>query len=170
MSRHFVFLERRSARELCSAKSDFGRNCSLLLFSCRGGALDPRLMEPRRPENIAQKDNFEHSSEMPRPKTDTIRVLTRMRRHGYSAPWLGRSLRDLLNIAEMLRDRDVALRSLTDHIDTSAAAGRVVGAVAQFERARAHRCRARGRKAPRQAARPAPGPDVGAGPGGKEDA
>jgi DNA invertase Pin-like site-specific DNA recombinase len=51
---------------------------------------------------------------------------------------LGRSLRDLLDVAEMLRERDVALRSLTDHIDTGTAAGRmlyaVLGAVAQFER------------------------------------
>jgi DNA invertase Pin-like site-specific DNA recombinase len=51
---------------------------------------------------------------------------------------LGRSLRDLLDISEMLRERDVALRSLTDHIDTATAAGRmlyaVLGAVAQFER------------------------------------
>jgi DNA invertase Pin-like site-specific DNA recombinase len=51
---------------------------------------------------------------------------------------LGRSLRDLLDISEMLRERGVALRSLTDHIDTATAAGRmlyaVLGAVAQFER------------------------------------
>jgi len=51
---------------------------------------------------------------------------------------LGRSLRDLLDISEMLRNRDVALRSLTDHIDTGTAAGRmlyaVLSAVAQFER------------------------------------
>lgn len=51
---------------------------------------------------------------------------------------LGRSLRDLLEISEVLRERDVALRSLTDHIDTATAAGRmlyaVLGAVAQFER------------------------------------
>jgi len=51
---------------------------------------------------------------------------------------LGRSLRDLLDISEMLQERDVALRSLTDHIDTGTAAGRmlyaVLGAVAQFER------------------------------------
>ncbi len=51
---------------------------------------------------------------------------------------LGRSLRDLLDISEMLREREVALRSLTDHIDTGTAAGRmlyaVLGAVAQFER------------------------------------
>jgi len=51
---------------------------------------------------------------------------------------LGRSLRHLLDVSEMLRGRDVALRSLTDHIDTGTAAGRmlyaVLGAVAQFER------------------------------------
>jgi len=51
---------------------------------------------------------------------------------------LGRSLRDLLDISEMLREHDVALGSLTDHIDTGTAAGRmlyaVLGAVAQFER------------------------------------
>jgi len=51
---------------------------------------------------------------------------------------LGRSLRDLLDISEILQERDVALRSLTDHIDTGTAAGRmlyaVLGAVAQFER------------------------------------
>jgi len=51
---------------------------------------------------------------------------------------LGRSLRDLLDISETLQERDVALRSLTDHIDTGTAAGRmlyaVLGAVAQFER------------------------------------
>jgi DNA invertase Pin-like site-specific DNA recombinase len=51
---------------------------------------------------------------------------------------LGRSLRDLLDISEILRERDVALRSLTDHVDTATAAGRmldaVLGAVAQFAR------------------------------------
>lgn len=51
---------------------------------------------------------------------------------------LGRSLRNLLDVAETLRERGVALRSLTDHIDTGTAAGRmlyaVLGAVAQFER------------------------------------
>jgi len=51
---------------------------------------------------------------------------------------LGRSLRDLLDVAEALRERGVALRSLTEHIDTSTAAGKmlyaVLGAVAQFER------------------------------------
>lgn len=41
-------------------------------------------------------------------------------------------------MSEMLRDRGVALRSLTEHIDTATAAGKmlyaIVGAVAQFER------------------------------------
>ena len=51
---------------------------------------------------------------------------------------LGRSLQDLLAVAEGLRDRGVALRSLTEAIDTGTAAGKllyaVLGAVAQFER------------------------------------
>jgi len=51
---------------------------------------------------------------------------------------LGRSLRHLLDISETLRERGVALRSLTEHIDTATAAGKmlyaVLGAVAQFER------------------------------------
>jgi len=51
---------------------------------------------------------------------------------------LARSLRDLHDTTERLRVRDVALRSLTDHIDTGTAAGRtlyaVLGAVALFER------------------------------------
>jgi DNA invertase Pin-like site-specific DNA recombinase len=41
-------------------------------------------------------------------------------------------------VAEALRDRGVVLRSLTEHIDTSTAAGKmlyaVLGAVARFER------------------------------------
>jgi DNA invertase Pin-like site-specific DNA recombinase len=51
---------------------------------------------------------------------------------------LNRSLWALLDVAETLRERGVALRSLTEHIDTGTAAGTmlyaVLGAVAQFER------------------------------------
>jgi len=51
---------------------------------------------------------------------------------------LGRSLRHLIDVAEALRDRGVALRSLTEGFDTSTSAGKmlfhVLGAVAQFER------------------------------------
>ena len=51
---------------------------------------------------------------------------------------LGRSLQNLLEVSEGLRSRDVALRSLTEHIDTATPAGKmlyaVLGAVAQFER------------------------------------
>jgi DNA invertase Pin-like site-specific DNA recombinase len=51
---------------------------------------------------------------------------------------LGRSLRELLDIVEGLKEQSVALVSLEEKIDTSSAAGElvfhVVGAIAQFER------------------------------------
>jgi DNA invertase Pin-like site-specific DNA recombinase len=50
---------------------------------------------------------------------------------------LGRSLADLLTIVSMLRQRQIALLSLEEKIDTSSAAGelifRVFGAIAHFE-------------------------------------
>jgi len=75
-----------------------------------------------------------------RPKLD--RALTELRAGDTLVVWkldrLGRSLRHLLEISETLRERGVALRSLTEHIDTATAAGKmlyaVLGAVAQFER------------------------------------
>jgi len=75
-----------------------------------------------------------------RPQLD--RALGELRAGDTLVVWkldrLGRSLRNLLEIAEVLRERDIALRSLTEHLDTATAAGRmlysVLGAVAQFER------------------------------------
>ena len=52
---------------------------------------------------------------------------------------LGRSLPHLIQVANTLTDRGVALRSLTEQIDTASAGGRLVfhifGALAEFERA-----------------------------------
>lgn len=75
-----------------------------------------------------------------RPQMD--RALADLRAGDTLVVWkldrLGRSLRNLLEIAETLHERDVAPRSLTEHIDTATAAGKmlysVLGAVAQFER------------------------------------
>ncbi len=75
-----------------------------------------------------------------RPQLD--RALDELRPGDTLVVWkldrLGRSLRDLLDVAESLQERNVALRSLTEHIDTATAAGKmlyaVLGAVAQFER------------------------------------
>lgn len=51
---------------------------------------------------------------------------------------LGRSLRDLLDTVQMLKDRGIGLVSLEERIDTSSAAGELVfhvfGAIAHFER------------------------------------
>ncbi len=75
-----------------------------------------------------------------RPRLD--RALAELRAGDTLVVWkldrLGRSLRNLLEVAETLRERGVALRSLTEHIDTASATGKmlyaVLGAVAQFER------------------------------------
>ena len=51
---------------------------------------------------------------------------------------LGRSLRHLIELAEQLQERGIALRSLTEGIDTGTTAGRflfnILGALAQMER------------------------------------
>jgi len=75
-----------------------------------------------------------------RPQLD--RALGELRAGDTLVVWkldrLGRSLRNLLEIAEVLRERDIALRSLTEHLDTATGAGRMLysalSAVAQFER------------------------------------
>jgi DNA invertase Pin-like site-specific DNA recombinase len=85
-------------------------------------------------------EESESGARRSRPQLD--RALGELRPGDTLVVWkldrLGRSLRDLLDVAEALRERDVALRSLTEHIDTSTAAGKmlyaVLGAVAQFER------------------------------------
>ena len=51
---------------------------------------------------------------------------------------LGRSIRDLIDIAQTLKQRDVGLRSLQESIDTTSAGGQLIfhifGALAEFER------------------------------------
>jgi DNA invertase Pin-like site-specific DNA recombinase len=51
---------------------------------------------------------------------------------------LGRSLTELLALADDLKQRGIQLRSLTEHVDTSTPSGELVfhmfGAIAQFER------------------------------------
>jgi DNA invertase Pin-like site-specific DNA recombinase len=95
-----------------------------------------------------------------RPKLD--RALAELRPGDTLVVWrldrLGRSLRHLLEMSEMLRDRGVALRSLTEHIDTATAAGKmlyaILGAVAQFERDARHRAEASTSAGQRRSNRP----------------
>lgn len=85
-------------------------------------------------------EESESGARRSRPQLD--RALAELRSGDTLVVWkldrLGRSLRDLLDVSETLRERNVALRSLTEHIDTATAAGKmlyaVLGAVAQFER------------------------------------
>lgn len=77
-----------------------------------------------------------------RPVLD--RALEDLRRGDVLVVWaldrLGRGLRDLLEIAEGLKERGVELRSLREGIDTTTAAGQLAyhlfGALAEFERSR----------------------------------
>lgn len=50
---------------------------------------------------------------------------------------LGRSLKDLINILQVLETRKIGFRSITDSIDTETATGRllfhVIGAIAEYE-------------------------------------
>jgi DNA invertase Pin-like site-specific DNA recombinase len=71
------------------------------------------------------------------------RLLDQLRKGDVLVVWkldrLSRSLRDVLTIMERLADAKAGLRSLTEAIDTTTAAGRMmmqmVGAFAEFERA-----------------------------------
>ena len=71
------------------------------------------------------------------------RLLDRLRKGDVLVVWkldrLSRSLRDVLTIMERLREASAGFRSLTEAIDTTTAAGRMmmqmVGAFAEFERA-----------------------------------
>src|SRR6266436_2417092 len=47
---------------------------------------------------------------------------------------LSRSLKDMLIILEKITDAGAGFRSLTEHIDTTTPAGRMLGAFAEFER------------------------------------
>lgn len=79
---------------------------------------------------------------------------------------LGRSLAELLSTVTMLRDRNIALLSLEEKIDTSSAAGELIfhvfGSIAHFERRLISErtkdgiaaARAEGRRPGRQATRP----------------
>ncbi len=71
------------------------------------------------------------------------RLLDQIRKSDVLVVWkldrLSRSLRDVLTIMERLRDSEAGFRSLTEAIDTTTAAGRMmmqmVGVFAEFERA-----------------------------------
>ena len=53
---------------------------------------------------------------------------------------LARSLRDLIEIVEMIKDREAGFRSLAEDIDTTSSTGRLIfhvfGSIAEFERER----------------------------------
>jgi DNA invertase Pin-like site-specific DNA recombinase len=76
-------------------------------------------------------------------RPELIKLLDQVRKDDVLVVWkldrLSRSLRDVLIIMETLDDKKAGFRSLTEQIDTTSAAGRMimqlVGAFAEFERA-----------------------------------
>ena len=79
---------------------------------------------------------------LPRFPSDPTACLKALRPGDVLVVWrldrLGRSLRDLIRIADELEERSVGLRSLQEQIDTTTATGRLffhlMGALAEFER------------------------------------
>jgi DNA invertase Pin-like site-specific DNA recombinase len=75
-------------------------------------------------------------------RTELARLLEQVREGDTLVVWrldrLGRSLRHLIDLSEQLQQRGIALRSLTESIHTSTAAGRflfsILGALASMER------------------------------------
>lgn len=97
------------------------------------------LMELRHPPDEIVEDVIS-GSRANRPGLD--RLLSMLRPGDTVAIWkldrLGRSLRQLIDTAETIRDKGASLHSITESLDTSTAAGRVLfhvlGALAEFER------------------------------------
>lgn len=75
-------------------------------------------------------------------RAELTKLLDQARRGDSISVWrldrLGRSLRHLIELAEQLQERGIALRSLTEGIDTGTTAGRflfnILGALGQMER------------------------------------
>lgn len=113
------------------------------------GVKDHFLFTEKASGAKAKRTELEAALRMLRPE-DTLVV--------YRLDRLGRSLKELTTIVDSLAERQVEFVSLTEHIDTSSAGGRLIfnvfGAVAQFERdlisertkAGLRAARARGRK------------------------
>jgi DNA invertase Pin-like site-specific DNA recombinase len=85
----------------------------------------------------------DHASGSRTDRPQLTAALDYLRRDDTLCVWrldrLGRSLPHLIQVATTLTDRGVALRSLTEQIDTASASGRLIlhifGALAEFERA-----------------------------------
>ena len=91
----------------------------------------------------AERIFTEHASGGCWDRPELQRMLDQLRPHDVVAVWkldrLSRSLQDLLRILEHIEARGAGFRSLTEHVDTTTAAGRMLaqmlGAFAEFERA-----------------------------------
>ena len=91
----------------------------------------------------AERVFTEHASGGRWDRPELHRMLDQLRPGDVVVVWkldrLSRSLKDLLHLMELLGERNVGFRSLTEAIDTTTPAGRMmmqmVGAFAEFERA-----------------------------------
>jgi len=89
-----------------------------------------------------EKVFFETASGAQRDRPELQKALDYLREGDTLVVWkldrLGRSLRQLIDTVESLKERGIAFRSLTESIDTTTAGGvlifNVFGALAQFER------------------------------------
>ncbi len=87
------------------------------------GTFVSRLSQDIAPESRSFRLQSAKEAGALRSRLQLDRALTQLRRGDTLVVWkldrLRRSLRDLLDVAEILREQGVALRSLTEHIDRS---------------------------------------------------
>jgi DNA invertase Pin-like site-specific DNA recombinase len=110
--------------------STFEQNLDLQIAALkRAGVSDKYLFVDKMSAVKGKRPNFQLVKEILR-RGDTLII--------YSLSRLARSLADLITFELDLRQRGITLKSLTEHIDTSTAVGKLAfnmqGAFAQFER------------------------------------
>jgi len=135
----------RVAKLYCdtNADGDTFAQCSSATPESRPATRTPPPRPPRSRVRDANGSSGRKPPEGVETRPELHRLIDQLRKGDVLVVWkldrLSRSLRDVLTIMERLGEAKAGFRSLTEAIDTTTAAGRImmqmVGAFAEFERA-----------------------------------